>query len=378
MRPRVPPKGGKAKALRSLRMNKKALTRNFILLLSLLFLFIAAAVAWFVAYNHGDVDNTGFQSGDAINSQIDTSGGYYNGNDLQGYDVVLTPVSGMGNKADGEVQLYLPGIEPFTQSQPMEDGWRLVSEVEEINNIDQDTHKAYVSYVDYYSVIRANSNAEVALSSSSRVVPRFLEGVEDDDPDERISSYGEFSADYIAGAVRVAFIVCTPSVEIPEGETREIAFNPYGDLRYVATYNSETGEPATFGEPVPYTEELRLIWIPNTRYQLTEHYEDGNGKGAMVLTGADFTDEGEQESVYYYYNGEDKAVLPAEICAGNEFTGGFRSISSGMWFNPTEDGYCAFIKVRIWVEGYDREASVALAGGMFESEIYLLTIQEAS
>ena len=57
---------------------------------------------------------------------------------------------------------------------------------------------------------------------------------------------------------------------------------------------------------------------------------------------------------------------------------GYCVITDNIWQNPASGSYCACIKIRIWIEGYDREASIALEGGMFDSEIYLLTIQEAS
>ena len=99
-----------------------------------------------------------------------------------------------------------------------------------------------------------------------------------------------------------------------------------------------------------------------------------------MLSGAEFTADGQAEPAYYYFTGSQKAQYPAgSYCTDSMLhSTGYHVIANDIWQNPATGGFCACVKIRIWIEGYDREASVALEGGMFDSEIYLLTIQEAS
>ena len=361
-------------------MSKKSLTRNFIMMMSMLFLLVAAAVAWFVSISKGNMDNTEFESVDAIVSQINTSEGFYNGQSLNGLNVILTPVSGTGSPdASGNAQLYSPIIAPFTEAEPIDGTWKLASGFADAL-FDFAAQKAYVSYIDYYSIISANKPAKLALGSESKVVPTVPEynGVDPEDPDRDVNSkYGEFSVDNIAGAVRVAFISCIPSD--PNDVTGSLGFDTQGRLCNIVVYE-EDGEIDEDYIPIDYAEQLLMIWVPNDRYELTQHYEDFNGSGNMVLTGADFTTNGQPEAAYYYHTASGKAqYTPDMYCTDSQIANsGFVVLSDSLWFNPHQNNYCACLKIRIWVEGYDRETSVALEGGMFDSEIYLLTIQEGA
>lgn len=362
-------------------MSRKTLIKNFIMMMSMLLLLVAAAVAWFVSMSKGNMDNTNFESVDAIQSQVNTAGGYYNGQDLEGMDVVLVPVSGSGETVTvggrTKASLYIPVIEPFTTAQPMENEW---IEVYDDYLWDFANQKAYVCYIDYYSVIKANHQAKLALGASSSIYPTVADynGTDPERPDRDVNSkYGEFSIDNIAGAVRVAFILCTPTD--PTEVTGELAFDNLGRLCNIEEYD-EDGEPDVLSAPIDYTEQLMLVWIPNEKFELTEQFEDVTGRGDMVLTGASFNAEGAPEAAYYYYNGAEAAQYSAgSYCTdGSMASAGYKEIADELWFNPVLSNYCACVKIRIWIEGYDREASVALQGGMFDSEIYLLTIQEAS
>ena len=357
---------------KELNMSKKELRRNFILLLSLLFVCIAAAVAWYVAASRGWVRNPEFESVDAILSEIDTDGGYYNGIELSGYDVVLTPVSGLGEIGeDGRVLLYEPVIDPFTEAEPMDGAWQLATSESNEAEFDHENMIAYVSYLDYFSIIHTNAQAMIALSGDSFVRPEVSDYSQD--PSKK-SEYGDFSVDYIAGAVRIAFILCTPTDN--SQVTGDLAFDAFGRLCNVLT-TDEDGKPETLSDPIDFEEQLALIWIPNHLYQLTDTYIDVSGRGDMVLDHSVFTAAGVAESAYYYYDGTGKAVYPSDLYV-TDLSGSYRTFANDIWLNPVTNNYSACIKVRIWVEGYDREASIALQGGKFESEIYLLAIQEAS
>ena len=362
-------------------MNKKSMLRNLIMMGTLLLLLVAAAVAWFISMTHGSMDNTSFDSAEAIESQVVTSGGY--SGQLLDMTVYMIPCSGTGetDPQTGKADLYTAVTEPFTESQPMEGTWQRAYGQDEAQ-IDYANQVAYLSYLDYYSVVTATHPARLALGSASKVFPVVAEydGTDPEHPDRKIKSdYGDFSVDNIAGAVRVAFIICTPNNA--SDVTDDLGFDNQGRLCNIRSYDEVSGEPDDY-DLIPYTEQLVMIWIPNDTYQITEQYTDISGSGVMALTGADFTAEGTPEAEYRYYDhGAGEVTTYAEgSCCTDSMLGqaGFIQLADSLWHNTAKGNYCACVKIRIWVEGYDREASIALAEGMFDSEIYLLTIQEAS
>ena len=361
-------------------MSKRSLVRNFIMMMSMLLLLIAAAVAWFVSISKGNMDNAGFDSADAIQSAVNTSGGYYDGSDnLEGMTIYLIPSSGLGDSdASGKANLYTCVTEPFTEAEPLEGTWQQAPGKNEAY-IDYQNRVAYLSYLDYYSIVEANHPALLALSGESKVTPVVADydGTDPNDASRNANSkYGEFSVDNIAGAVRVAFILCVPDHD--EDVTGELVFDNQGKLCNVISYD-DNGEPDDT-ESIDFHEELVMIWVPNDTYELTEIFEDVTGSGTMVLSGAAFTANGTPEPAYYYYNGTEKAqYAEGSYCTDSMLhTSGYHLLSDSLWHNPVTGRYYANVKIRIWVEGYDREASIALEGGLFDTEIYLLTIQEAA
>ena len=177
-------------------MTKKSLIRNFIMMGTLALLLIAAAVAWFVSISRGNMDNTEFESVDAIKSDVDTSGGYYDGDDLTGMTVYLIPSSGPGDSdANGRAYLYTCVTEPFTEAEPVDGTWQRAPGKNEAA-IDFANKVAYLSYLDYFSIVSANHQAAVALSSESKVTPVVADynGTDPNDADRDANSkYGEFS-----------------------------------------------------------------------------------------------------------------------------------------------------------------------------------------
>lgn len=175
-------------------------------------------------------------------------------------------------------------------------------------------------YVDIELSFRSLSKMDVFFSGES-----FVRPVNTENNGKNI--YGDFSRDYIAGAVRVAVV---------EGS------------------------------------DVKMIWAPNSKYELIK--EDG-GKYSFKSG-----DEGDSvaESHYSYYNEDSNGNLAEKIVtkddyadkkfiidstgATNDFSGNSPVLVS---LNPRSEGEFAqkTVKIRIWFEGTDREADQALAGG---------------
>lgn len=175
-------------------------------------------------------------------------------------------------------------------------------------------------YVELEVAFRSVSKMNVYLSEESFIAPV--------DPDNSAPNiYGNFSRDYIAGAMRVAVI---------DGS------------------------------------ELKMLWAPNSKYQLIQ-----NGNGTYAFKSGENGDS-TPESEYYFYaedeNGElVQQEIPADYYAAKKFvvdsTGSKKGYTGNcaplVSLNPETEGAHALatVKIRIWFEGTDREAHQALAGG---------------
>lgn len=170
-------------------------------------------------------------------------------------------------------------------------------------------------FVEMEVAFRSISKLNVYLSAES-----FIDPV---DVTKTGNIYGEFSKDYIAGAMRVAVI---------EGD------------------------------------EVKMIWAPNPQYELIQ-YSDGRYS---------LEPNSQKKEPYRYYavNTEGKLEekdVPADWFASKKFvvdgTGANKDWTGGSpvllsldpaTYDPQEG---KSVKIRIWFEGTDREAHQALAGG---------------
>ena len=182
-----------------------------------------------------------------------------------------------------------------------------------------DNSRSY-DYIEMEVAFRSVSKMNVYLSEESFIAPV--------DPDDSTSNiYGNFSRDYIAGAMRVAVI-------------------------------DDDG--------------LRMIWAPNSQYQLIQNangsYDFNSGKNGDSVP----------ESAYYFYGEDENGKLvqqefPADAYASKQFVVDSTGAGKGYTGNsavlvslvPESEGAHAqkTVRIRIWFEGTDREAHQALAGG---------------
>lgn len=175
-------------------------------------------------------------------------------------------------------------------------------------------------YVELEVAFRSLSKMNVYLSEES-----FINPVNPDDTTSNI--YGNFSRDYIAGAMRVAVL---------EGD------------------------------------EVKMLWAPNSRYQLIQ-----NSNGTYAFNSGANGNSTPESSYSYYAENEDgelvQTTVSSEEYASKRFvvdSTGANKYDSGnsaviVSLNPASEGVYdqKNVRIRIWFEGTDREAHQALAGG---------------
>lgn len=191
-------------------------------------------------------------------------------------------------------------------------------------------------FIDIDLMFRTTSKMNVYLNGESFISPT--------NPTLGGNMFGNFSRDYIAGATRVAFIEVTD--------------------------NEETGAEEF---------DLKMIWAPNPKYELSK------STGGVYT----FTVNGFRETYYYtvYEDGEYiKKAYTSDDFAESRFVAGNTGadISNGgesavlFSTNPTAGQFdYKKMKIRIWFEGTDREASEALAGGKVAAKLKFTGVNKA-
>ncbi len=289
-------------------MNKKRIIISSICLI-LLFSLIGGTYAWFYVNEEVTVSygNSVFcEAGDSLEISLLDDGvpsRWTSSIDYSTGEFSLVDISGDGTK------LYRP-TEIDEEQQPVALLPAASTQEEGIN----------YDYIEMDLAFRSVSKMNVYLSEDS-----FIEPVNPNNSASNI--YGNFSRDYIAGAMRVAVIEDS---------------------------------------------QLKMLWAPNSKYQLIQ-----NANGSFQFKTGEAGDS-EAESAYYYYGEDENGELvqkevPTDLYASKTFvidsTGAKKGYSGNspviVSLNPeTEGGYDQKnVKIRIWFEGTDREAHQALAGG---------------
>ena len=180
-------------------------------------------------------------------------------------------------------------------------------------------------YIELPLTFRSRQALSVYLSSSSFIRPKNTSG--------NTSSYGSFSKDYIAGAVRAAFL-------------EEVSDGVYENL---------------------------LTWIPNPDYHLTytsaqytatfSQNDSGNREASYPYVQS-FEDDTITMGAFETYLETQRKVLIADAPSGDDSDQmESRILVTLTKANENDDYYTGSILVRIWIEGYDRESMIPLAGG---------------
>ena len=194
-----------------------------------------------------------------------------------------------------------------------------------------------VDYLDFDLWFKNDSNISIYLDKNSYVYPECCSNANDAilnlnnnrSDIVRLSSYGDFSRDLIAGAVRVAFI------------------------NY--EYDNSSSKYVLDDKPV-------YIWAPNKNYEIV--YQNGyyefnmnstnyeNYSYLKVTNSTNF-----KETRLTNVKDEINASYADKTSAGDEKLFDIKSTGNEVKFG---------LKVRIWIEGTDREAVEALKGGRFK------------
>ena len=293
-------------------MNKKVKITISVLLT--LFLLASATAAWIFTNNDVEVDygsTIQCEAGNSLEISVDGGETWHSSVQYSSISPRIVDISGNG------VNLYKPNVitdegvpQSFVNATPAAQN----SEGELVGD-----------YIEIEVMLRSASVMNVYFSGDSSVLPKSTSS-------EDKNIYGPFSKDFIAGAVRVAVV-----------------------------------------EKVNGSEELRMIWAPNPKYELYER-NSGGGYG--------FRENGTPESSYSYYVAKNaeltemgvetvstKQYVDKQFVVGS--TGGDITTSGNSpiltvldtKLNPDDQVYTKTITLRIWFEGTDREAHQALSGG---------------
>ena len=289
-------------------MNKKRIIFSSVCVI-LLMALVGGTLAWFYVNEEVTVDygNSIFcEAGDSLEIALieqGTASRWTSAIDYRSGEFTTVDISGNG------AQLYRPSeINEYQQPVDFKDA---VSSLE--NSFSYD-------YIELEVAFRSLSQMNVYLSEES-----FIEPVDPDNGESNI--YGNFSRDYIAGAMRVAIL---------EGN------------------------------------DVKMLWAPNSQYQLIQ-----NGNGSYSFNPGYNGSSIPESSYSYYAEDENGALMQTEITAEEyatkkcvvDSTGAHKSYTGEsavlVSLNPAEEG--AYdqknVRIRIWFEGTDREAHQALAGG---------------
>lgn len=271
----------------------------------LVILLLLTSLAWFVFDNYVDLSSLEVDVKDATNVWISNSTDkdswsdnlVYTG-EVDGGLYSITEYSGNGT------QLYLPIVR---DKQVM--GYFPVSE-----NMDQ-------NYLEFSVFIKSDGPINIFLGDGSSVTPIDL--------GSNLSSDGDFSKDYIVGAVRVALYT-------EENKDNPIVWAPNSQIEYTEINNSIT----TLG-------------------QVENNYTYAIGKGIndMKVIPTDGKNAGIDSDGNFLWGEINKITDKSNMKPILQFDGRYGTE------NVKE------VKIRVWVEGTDREAISALIGGKFKLNI---------
>ena len=288
----------------------------------LLVALIGGTLAWFYINDEVTVDygsSIFCEAGDSLEISLvedNTAKKWSSSIDYSAGEYTTVDISGNG------YNLYRP-IEIDENQQP--DGF--INAVSSLENSDT------FDYVEMEVAFRSLSKMNVYLSDESFIEPA-------DPTDNSSNIYGNFSRDYIAGAMRVAVVDDT---------------------------------------------ELKMLWAPNSHYQLIQY-----PNGTYDFRTGDLNNSVPETSYSYFAEGEEGEMVQTPVTAedyatktfGVDSTGATKDTSGNapvlVSLNPAAEGEYAeeTVRIRIWFEGTDREAHQALAGGNVKVKLKFVGIHK--
>lgn len=311
-------------------MNKK-ISSTIIKMIAIIVSIFVFSYAWFVHNENTHIN--AIEIGTAKTNNIQVS---EDGNDNWGTSLSIDV--GEGFRFDNEVTSE--GINFYKANLKNDDGYPL-------HFIEATVNK---DYLDFDLWFKNDSSVKLFLDDSSRVYPEcgtdesdlIWDGVTGSlDSITRVSAYGNFSRDLIAGSVRVAFI------------------------KY--NYDEEN-------DKYVLDDKASLVWAPNKEYEIISNGEDTltasiksknlqNYKYLKVISGENFVESDVPNLT---------DVIHASI--STKMANGDTPLAVINTENDVEKK--AGLKVRVWVEGNDRDAVAALKGGVFKFDLSFVGLQK--
>lgn len=311
--------------------NRKRIKRlSVVLYIVILCLFVTATLSWFIFDKTASIESDGNMQVTA-GSRLEITLNYGEDAETWGDDfTVSTDEKAYPDITGNGKDFYFPtALDKNDSTFNSADTFHKI-ELAEANNY----------YITVNVTFRTTANTSVYLANDSYVSPINLNVT-----DENKSVYGDISRDGIAGAVRVAFIDTSAASD----------------------------------------EALKNIWIPNDKYELG-YDENGN---------AVFNENGERESSYGYqlvsngtvesftYTPEEYANLVTVGTAGALASPSTETVPAQinqakelLTFDGNGTMQTKTLTVRIWIEGTDREADKALAGGKLKYKFNFICIDK--
>lgn len=305
---------------------KKTLIKNLITLSIVGICMVSVTFAWFVLDNKGKTEQISVSTFGVDGMDISDSydGEYSSEVSIESpHTLDFKAISGNG------IDFYLPQLETYTGLPKTNDDGSWILEKAQ-GEVDYQV-AANVDYAEYDLFFKGTSPKELFLHYDSVVSPLCTDI---DAHPERKSYFGDFSKDYIAGATRVAFF----------------------DVQTDSNNNE--------------IETLKYIWVPNSEFCLRN---TGNGY-KMITDKAD--SNWQKELAYEYYNGSSLKELSDFTNVKTVIENPFENDEAIplLTLKKNHDIFEGHLRIKVWVEGTDREASSPLAGGGFSSNFKFTTL----
>ena len=296
-------------------MNRKKLRLFAIYIILPLLMVITTSYAWFYINQQVEVNytpNIECEAGHSLEISVDGGQNWSGGATLTSATPKMLDITGNG------INLY----KPITVDENMQPQGFTAAQ-----KINQTTGEG--DFIEIEVQLRTNSKMDVYLSGDSFVSP-VAEGTATN------SIYGNFSKNYIAGAVRVA----------------------------VTEKNGSS-------------ETLKMLWDPNPYYNLTR-YSNGTYSFSYAQDAKNVDINNYQ---YYTYNSSkntysitkftmddivDKKISLGNVGGSDELTAGDSPVLATFEPDGKQEIMYKTLVIRVWFEGTDREADQALSGGVIK------------
>ena len=297
-------------------MKKIPVWKNVVLLVSIVVVIVIATFAWFFNKSRGSVEDMTMRVGKATYIQVSGNKGENWSDDLEidiGINKTFKEISGNGSLFYG----------PVYDNIQLDDG-SFTTKIVEFNQVNSG-EKYYEQTIDF----RADSIETLYLAPESYVTA--------------VNDQGESN---INGAIRVAFF----EMDTMGNEHLRCIWAPNSKVEYSYEENAFTSEGNV--EPYYYYQKTSMLVDPNL-------LPDGASENDVAIISTENTDEDgcgyDATHKFMWSNGEnlpdDAPALVTLNRAGDE------------------DLYYKSLKIRVWIEGYDRECVSLLSGQGFAMKL---------